>query len=170
MLPALAAFIQQRIRRVYRRQRPTPLPSHMVKDRHQLQLGVDGFDVAHAPSVDPASRAGTSVRSGEPHADDQRINSMPLRERRVSLGDLVARMVAFVRAGYPQQRRLSDDAIIGVAFELARRGAKPIDGTDIRVVINEITDEMPSPADTDRVRRRLESAGWQVIDDFDVAG
>jgi hypothetical protein len=95
---------------------------------------------------------------------------MPLRERRVSLRDLVARMAAFVRAGYPQQRRLSDDEIIGVAFELARRGAKPIDGTDIRVVINEITDEMPSPADTDRVRRRLESAGWQVIDDFDIAG
>jgi uncharacterized protein DUF3349 len=89
-------------------------------------------------------------------------------------------MVAFVRAGYPQgvpatdyvpllallRRRLSDDEIVGVVFELARRGAKPIDATEIRVAINEMTDEMPSPADTDRVRRRLESAGWQVIDDF----
>jgi Protein of unknown function (DUF3349) len=84
----------------------------------------------------------------------------------VSPGDLAARMVAFVRAGYPQQRRSSDDEIVAVAFELARHGAMPIDGTDIRVAINEITDEMPSPADTDRVRRRLESAGWQVIDDF----
>jgi hypothetical protein len=84
----------------------------------------------------------------------------------VGLCDLVARMVAFVRAGYPLQRRLSDDEIVEVAFELARRGAKPIDGTDIHVAISAITDEMPSPADTDRVRLRLESAGWQVIDDF----
>ena len=61
---------------------------------------------------------------------------------------------------------LSEDEIVGVVFELARRGAKPIDVTDIRVAISEITDEMPSPADTDRVRRRLESAGWQVIDDI----
>jgi hypothetical protein len=45
-----------------------------------------------------------------------------------------------------------------------------IDGTDIRVAISKITDEMPSPADTDRVRRRLETAGWQVSDDFDTAG
>jgi hypothetical protein len=89
----------------------------------------------------------------------------PERERRVSLGDLAARMVASFRAGYLQQRRLSDDEIVGIAFELGRRGAKPIGATEIRVVINEITDEMPSPADTDRVRRRLESAGWQVIDD-----
>jgi hypothetical protein len=102
----------------------------------------------------------------------------------MSLGNLVARMVAFVRAGYPQgvpatdyvpllallQRRLSDDEVVAVASELARHGTMPIDGTDIRVAINKITDEMPSPADTDRVRRRLEAAGWQVSDDFDTAG
>jgi hypothetical protein len=40
----LAAFIQQRIRYVYRRQRPTPLPSRTAKSRHQSQLGVDGLD------------------------------------------------------------------------------------------------------------------------------
>jgi len=83
----------------------------------------------------------------------------------VRRGDLVARMLAFVRAGFPLRRRLSDDETVAVAFELARHGAKPIDETDIRVAINELTDEMPSPADTDRVRRRLEAAGWQVIDD-----
>jgi hypothetical protein len=63
-------------------------------------------------------------------------------------------------------REVAGNEIVGVVFELARRGAEPIDKTDIRVAINEITDEMPSPADTDRVQRRLESAGWQVIDDF----
>ena len=88
--------------------------------------------------------------------------------------------MAFIRSGYthgvPQtdyipllallRRRLSDDEVAAVARELARQGTMPIDGTDIRVAVNKITDEMPSPADTDRVRRRLESAGWQVIDDF----
>jgi hypothetical protein len=47
----LAAFIQQRIRHVYRRQRPTPLPS-----RTQPKLGVDGLKVAHPSSLElPAS-------------------------------------------------------------------------------------------------------------------
>jgi hypothetical protein len=43
----LAAFIQQRIRHVYRPQRPTPLPSRTAESRHQPQLGIDGLDVAH---------------------------------------------------------------------------------------------------------------------------
>jgi hypothetical protein len=42
-----AAFIQQRIRHVYRRQRPAPLPSRKTKRRHQSQPGVDALDVAH---------------------------------------------------------------------------------------------------------------------------
>ena len=37
------AFIQQRIRHVYRRQRPTPLPSRTAKNRDQSQLAVDGL-------------------------------------------------------------------------------------------------------------------------------
>jgi hypothetical protein len=102
----------------------------------------------------------------------------------MGLGDVVARMVAFVRAGYPQgvpatdyvpllallRRRLSDDEVVAVASELARHGTMPIDGTDIRVAITKITDEMPSPVDTDRVTRRLEAAGGQVSDDFDTTG
>ena len=47
----LAAFIQQRIRHVYRRHWPAPLPSRTAKSRHQSQLGVDGLDVANARSV-----------------------------------------------------------------------------------------------------------------------
>jgi hypothetical protein len=44
----LAAFIQQRIRHVYRRQRSTSLQSRAAKCRHQAQLGVDDLDVAHS--------------------------------------------------------------------------------------------------------------------------
>jgi hypothetical protein len=41
-LGQLAAFVQQRIRHVYRRQRPAPLPSCTAKSRYQQQLGADG--------------------------------------------------------------------------------------------------------------------------------
>jgi hypothetical protein len=41
-LGQLAALIQQRIRHVYRRQRPTPLPSRMAKNRDHSQLIVEG--------------------------------------------------------------------------------------------------------------------------------
>ena len=99
----------------------------------------------------------------------------------MGLGDVVARMVAFVRAGYPQgvpetdyipllallRRRLSDDEVAAVAAQLAARGELNIDAADIGVAITGITDELPSPADMDRVRRRLEAAGWRVSDDFD---
>jgi len=43
----LAAFIQQRIRDTYRRQRPAPLPCRTAKSRHQSQLGVDWSTVTH---------------------------------------------------------------------------------------------------------------------------
>jgi hypothetical protein len=69
-----------------------------------------------------------------------------------------------------ERRVLSDDEIMAVVFELARRGAEPIYATDIRVAINEIIDELPLSADTDRVRRSLEAAGWEVIDDFPTPG
>jgi Protein of unknown function (DUF3349) len=74
----------------------------------------------------------------------------------MSLGDLVARMVAFVRAGYPQgvpendyipllallRRRLSDDEVAVVARELAARGELNIDTADIGAAIMRITDEL----------------------------
>jgi hypothetical protein len=46
----------------YRRQRPTPLPSHTAKSHHQSQLGVDGLDVAHARSVRDAPYVATHRR------------------------------------------------------------------------------------------------------------
>jgi Protein of unknown function (DUF3349) len=95
------------------------------------------------------------------------------------LGDLVARMVAFVRAGYPQgvpetdyvpllallRRRLSDDEVAAVATQLAARGEMNIDAADIGVAITRITGELPSQADLDRVQHRLEAIGWPVEPD-----
>jgi len=97
----------------------------------------------------------------------------------MGLGDLVARMVAFVRAGYPQgvpqtdyvpllallPRRLSDEEVAAVATQLAARGELNIDPADIGVAITRITDELPSPADLERVQRRLDAIGWPVDPD-----
>ena len=97
----------------------------------------------------------------------------------MSLGDFVARMVVFVRAGYPQgvpendyipllallRRRLSDDEVAAVARELAAHGEMNLDAADIGVAITRITDELPSPADLDRVQRRLETTGWPAEPD-----
>ena len=97
----------------------------------------------------------------------------------MSLADVVAKIVGFLRAGYPQGvpasdyvpllallRRLSDEEVVAVASELVGQGALPVDATDIRVAITGITDEMPSPEDIARVRRRLETGGWPVTDEF----
>lgn len=92
----------------------------------------------------------------------------------MSLGDLVARFVAFIRAGYPHgvpetdyvpllallRRRLSDDEVAAVARDLAARGELNIDIADIGAAITRITDELPSPADLERVQLRLETIGW----------
>lgn len=89
----------------------------------------------------------------------------------MSLSDLVAKMVTFVRAGYPQgvpetdyipllallRRRLSDDEVAAVATQLASRGELTIDAADIGAAIIKIIDEMPSPTDLDRVQRRLDA-------------
>ena len=97
----------------------------------------------------------------------------------MGLGDLVARMVAFIRADYPQgvpetdyvpllallRRRSSDDEVAAVATQLAVRGEMNIDAADIGVAITRITDELPSQADLDRVQRRLETIGWPVDPD-----
>jgi Protein of unknown function (DUF3349) len=92
----------------------------------------------------------------------------------MSLSDVVARMVAFVRAGYPHgvpetdyipllallRRRLSDEEVTAVATQLAARGEMNIDSADIGAAIIRITDEIPSPADLERVQRRLDTIGW----------
>ncbi|ODR04509.1 hypothetical protein BHQ21_17640 [Mycobacterium sherrisii] len=93
---------------------------------------------------------------------------------RVSIADLVTKMVEFVRAGYPHgvpptdcfallavlRRRLTDDEVAAVAAQLVDRGQLDIDEADIGAIITRITDESPSAEDVDRVQRRLEAIGW----------
>jgi len=100
------------------------------------------------------------------------------------LSGLLTRIVAFLRAGYPEgiptndyipllallRRRLSDDEVVAVATELMSTGHTPVEGTDVRVAITKLTDDMPSLEDTERVKRRLVAAGRQVTDPLDLSG
>lgn len=100
------------------------------------------------------------------------------------LSDLLKRIVAFLRAGYPEgvptndyipllallRRRLSDDEVVTVATALMSAGGIPVEGTDVRVAITKLTDEMPSPEDVERVERRLIASGWPVKDCQGLSG
>jgi hypothetical protein len=90
-------------------------------------------------------------------------------------------IVSWLRAGYPEgvpptdtfallallTRRLSNDEVVTVANELIQRGE--FDDVDIGVLITQITDELPSPEDIERVRTRLAANGWP-FDDVHEAG
>ena len=96
----------------------------------------------------------------------------------MALSDVLAKIVGFLRAGYPEgvpvrdyiplvallRRRLTDDEVIAVATELISTGGAPVQGTDIRVAITKLTHELPSPDDTERVTKRLTAVGWGVSD------
>ncbi|MFF0487394.1 phosphate signaling complex protein PhoU [Nocardia sp. NPDC004068] len=90
--------------------------------------------------------------------------------------DLLTRIVAWLRAGYPQGvpeqdylpllavlgRRLSAAEIEQVVRELADQGSLPPDRVDAGVAITRFTDELPREADLERVRERLRAGGWPV--------
>ncbi len=83
-------------------------------------------------------------------------------------------VVAWLRAGYPEgipptdyvpvlallSRRLSNDDVKLVTRELIARG--DFDHVDIGVLITQITDELPTPDDVERVRERLAAKGWPL--------
>jgi hypothetical protein len=85
-------------------------------------------------------------------------------------------IVLWLRAGYPEgvpptdtfpvlallARRMSNDEVKEVASELIRRGE--FDNVDIGVLITQITDELPTPDDVERVRVRLQAQGWPFDD------
>jgi hypothetical protein len=85
-------------------------------------------------------------------------------------------IVAWLRAGYPEgipptdyfpvlallSRRLSNDEVKAVARELMQQGN--VDEIDIGVLITQMTDELPSPDDIERVRTRLAAKGWPLDD------
>jgi hypothetical protein len=63
------------------------------------------------------------------------------------------------------KRRLSDDEVKAVARELKDLGE--FDSADIGVLITQITDELPTPEDIERVRQRLAAKGWPLDDPRD---
>ena len=99
----------------------------------------------------------------------------------------VAKIVAWINAGYPDgvpgpdrvpllallRRRLTDDEVKAVAAALVDNAASEglaneIDLVDIGVVITQITNELPSPDDVERVRERLAAKGWPLDDPRDA--
>jgi hypothetical protein len=92
----------------------------------------------------------------------------------------LAKIVAWINAGYPEgvpgpdrvplfallKRRLSDDEVKAVAKGLMDRGE--FDHVDIGVLITQITDELPTPEDIERVRQRLAGTGWPLDDPRDT--
>ena len=88
-------------------------------------------------------------------------------------------IVSWLRAGYPEgvpphdylpvlallSRRLTSDEVKAVASELMQRG--DFDQVDIGVAITQITDELPSSDDIERVRKRLAAKGWPLDDPRD---
>ena len=94
-------------------------------------------------------------------------------------------VVAWLRAGYPDgipptdyfpvlallSRRLSNDEVKLVARELIQRD--DFDHVDIGVLITQVTDQLPSPQDVERVRERLAAKDWPLHsarDDEETAG
>jgi Protein of unknown function (DUF3349) len=89
-------------------------------------------------------------------------------------------IVSWIRAGYPEgipptdtfpmlallTRRLSNNEVKAVAHELMERG--DFDNVDIGVLITQITDELPSSEDIERVRERLAAKGWPFDEDDDA--
>lgn len=92
----------------------------------------------------------------------------------------LAKIVAWITEGYPEgvpgpdrvplfallRRRLTDDEVKVVARELLDR--RDIEDADIGVLITQITDEMPSPDEIERVRDRLTGYGWPLDDPRDA--
>ena len=91
----------------------------------------------------------------------------------------LAKIVAWITAGYPEgvpgpdrvplfallRRGLSDDEVKAVTRELKDLGE--FDSADIGVLITQITDELPTPEDVERVRARLATKGWPLDDPRD---
>lgn len=92
----------------------------------------------------------------------------------------LVKVVNWLREGYPNgvpsgdyvplfallRRQLSDDEVKTVARQLIQSGQgpggdpEPVTSVDVGVLITKVTDELPSDADVERVRKRLEYKGW----------
>ena len=95
------------------------------------------------------------------------------------MNNFLTKIVAWITSGYPEgvprpdrvplfallRPRLTDDEVKVVAKELMERGE--FDHVDIAVLITQMTDELPAPADVERVRNRLAAKGWPLDDPRD---
>ncbi len=95
------------------------------------------------------------------------------------MNGFISKIVSWVTAGYPEgvpgpdrvplfallSRRLSNDEIQVVVQELIDR--HEIDDVDIGVLITQMTDELPTPEDVERVRVTLAAHGWPLDDPRD---
>ncbi|OBF81317.1 hypothetical protein A5791_06710 [Mycobacterium sp. 852002-51163_SCH5372311] len=89
----------------------------------------------------------------------------------MGLVDRVRSAVGFLRAGHPTgmpgyvplfallPRRVSEDEITAIVWQLVANGRRRVDTADVGVEITRITQAMPLPDDVERVRRRLAGAG-----------
>jgi hypothetical protein len=98
----------------------------------------------------------------------------------MSVGDVIAKIVNFLRVGYPHgvpaadtipllallRRRLSDEEVAQIATELIQHGDLPCDATQVRVMITKITDELPSPDEVERVKEHLGIRGSPMPDEL----
>lgn len=83
-------------------------------------------------------------------------------------------IVDWLRRGYPEgvpesdyiplvallRRRLTDQEVQEIAAEVLDSPGRPVDRTDIQVMILAVTDEMPSEQDLRRVLSHLDPPGW----------
>ncbi|CAN5701655.1 DUF3349 domain-containing protein [soil metagenome] len=95
------------------------------------------------------------------------------------MNGFISKIVSWVTAGYPEgvpgpdrvplfallSRRLSNDEITVVVQELIDR--HEIDDVDIGVLITQMTDELPTTDDIERVRLHLVANGWPLDDPRD---
>jgi hypothetical protein len=92
------------------------------------------------------------------------------------VNNFLSSIVNWLRAGYPDgipptdyfpllallSHRLSNDEVKVVARELLQRDG--FDEIDILVAIMQVTDQLPSTEDFERVRQRLAAKGWPLDD------
>ncbi|CAN5825229.1 hypothetical protein BH09ACT7_BH09ACT7_27990 [soil metagenome] len=94
----------------------------------------------------------------------------------MALGQVLGRIVGFLRAGQPAgvpstgyspalsllRRRLSEGEISYLATQLARHGVSTLSVTDISVAITRMLDDLPSQLDIQRMSSRLVADGWTI--------
>ena len=93
------------------------------------------------------------------------------------ISSLLQSVVDFLRAGYPEgvperdyfpifallRRRLTDDEVAAVAFELISTSPDPgTSAPQIRHAIEALTKQPASEADMARVQNRLATVGWNL--------